>query len=188
MCMAPDGIIFRGAIQLCGRADQQRLAYVDAPHAGADARISGIAALTRRARTCPNLLIAVRRRDLGAPWFTAHEENANSTTGAMVLRAKIRHGLAQRMNLRDPAIYASAAPHIRHAATSGASIRLRYTHCISDALEGITHSICTLDFEDHRPSHRLGAGPPWSVKCHRANTKSRAGTALHHHQQRSCCN
>src|SRR5205823_6232831 len=56
------------------------------------------------------------------------------------------------MNLRDPAIY-----RIRHTTHHRTGDRwcvyplYDYTHCISDALERITHSICTLEFQDHRP-------------------------------------
>jgi glutaminyl-tRNA synthetase len=71
--------------------------------------------------------------------------------GAMVLRARIDMASAN-MNLRDPAIY-----RIRHAAHHSTGntwcIYPMYTfaHPIEDALEQITHSICTLEFEDQRP-------------------------------------
>jgi glutaminyl-tRNA synthetase len=71
--------------------------------------------------------------------------------GTHVLRAKIDMA-APNINLRDPAMY-----RIRHAAhhrTGDAwSIYPTYdwAHGVSDALENITHSICTLEFEDHRP-------------------------------------
>jgi glutaminyl-tRNA synthetase len=71
--------------------------------------------------------------------------------GAHVLRAKIDM-TAPNINLRDPAMY-----RIRHAAhhrTGDAwSIYPTYdwAHGVSDALENITHSVCTLEFEDHRP-------------------------------------
>ncbi len=71
--------------------------------------------------------------------------------GAHVLRAKIDMA-SPNMNMRDPAIY-----RIRHAAHHRTGDKwciypmYDYTHCLSDALEKITHSICTLEFEDHRP-------------------------------------
>jgi len=71
--------------------------------------------------------------------------------GAHVLRLKIDMA-SPNINLRDPAIY-----RIRHAHHHRTGDRwcvyplYDYTHCISDALENITHSICTLEFEDHRP-------------------------------------
>ena len=71
--------------------------------------------------------------------------------GSMVLRAKINMA-SPNMNLRDPAIY--RIKNIRHHKTSNQwCIYPMYTfaHPIEDALEGITHSICTLEFEDQRP-------------------------------------
>ena len=71
--------------------------------------------------------------------------------GAHVLRAKIDMA-SPNMNMRDPTLY-----RIRHAAhhRTGEAWPIYptydYAHPISDALEGITHSICTLEFEDHRP-------------------------------------
>jgi glutaminyl-tRNA synthetase len=71
--------------------------------------------------------------------------------GAMVLRAKIDMS-SPNINLRDPAIY-----RIKHAEhhNTGSSWCIypmyTYAHPIEDALENITHSICTLEFEDQRP-------------------------------------
>ncbi len=71
--------------------------------------------------------------------------------GARVLRAKIDMA-SSNINMRDPAIYRiRRAHHIRTGDTWCIYPMYDYTHCISDALEGITHSICTLEFEDHRP-------------------------------------
>jgi|TARA_B110000037_G_scaffold212606_1_gene265556 glutaminyl-tRNA synthetase len=71
--------------------------------------------------------------------------------GSMVLRAKIDMA-SPNMNLRDPAIY--RIKQVAHHRTSNEwCIYPMYTfaHPIEDALEGITHSICTLEFEDQRP-------------------------------------
>ncbi len=71
--------------------------------------------------------------------------------GTHVLRLKIDMA-SPNINLRDPAIY-----RIRHAHHHRTGDKWRvyplydYTHCVSDALENITQSICTLEFEDHRP-------------------------------------
>ena len=71
--------------------------------------------------------------------------------GAHVLRAKIDMA-SPNMNMRDPVIY-----RIRHAHHHRTGDKWNiypmydYTHPISDALENITHSICTLEFQDHRP-------------------------------------
>ena len=71
--------------------------------------------------------------------------------GSRLLRAKIDMA-SGNINLRDPAIYRiRRAHHIRTGNAWCIYPMYDYTHCISDALEGITHSLCTLEFEDHRP-------------------------------------
>ena len=85
--------------------------------------------------------------------------------GAKTLRLKIDMA-SPNINLRDPVIYRIRRAH--HIRTGDAWLiypMYDYTHCISDALEGITHSLCTLEFEDHRPLY------DWvldhiSVPCH----------------------
>ncbi|MBL8534016.1 MAG: glutamine--tRNA ligase/YqeY domain fusion protein [Betaproteobacteria bacterium] len=71
--------------------------------------------------------------------------------GAHVLRLKIDMS-SPNINMRDPVIY--RIRHAHHHRTGDAWCiypMYDYTHCISDALENITHSLCTLEFEDHRP-------------------------------------
>ena len=71
--------------------------------------------------------------------------------GEKVLRAKIDMA-SPNMNMRDPVIYRVA--HMSHHNTGGAWCiypMYDYAHPVEDAIEGITHSICTLEFEDHRP-------------------------------------
>ncbi len=71
--------------------------------------------------------------------------------GSRTLRLKIDMG-SPNLNLRDPVIYRiRRAHHIRTGDTWCIYPMYDYTHCISDALEGITHSLCSLEFEDHRP-------------------------------------
>ena len=71
--------------------------------------------------------------------------------GAHVLRAKIDMA-SPNVNMRDPVLY-----RIRHATHHRTGDdwciypMYDFTHCICDALEGISHSLCTLEFEDHRP-------------------------------------
>lgn len=71
--------------------------------------------------------------------------------GELALRAKIDMA-SPNMNMRDPVVY-----RIRHATHHNTGDEwciypmYDFTHCLSDAIEGITHSICTLEFEDHRP-------------------------------------
>ncbi|MCZ6802589.1 MAG: glutamine--tRNA ligase/YqeY domain fusion protein [Proteobacteria bacterium] len=85
--------------------------------------------------------------------------------GECLLRAKIDMA-SPNINMRDPAIY--RIKKVAHHQTGDEWCiypMYDYTHCISDALEGITHSLCTLEFEDHRPLY------DWfldqlSVPCH----------------------
>lgn len=87
------------------------------------------------------------------------------TDGSRVLRAKIDMA-SPNINMRDPVIYRiRRAHHIRTGDAWCIYPMYDYTHCISDALEGITHSLCTLEFEDHRPLY------DWvldniSISCH----------------------
>ena len=71
--------------------------------------------------------------------------------GEKVLRAKIDMA-SPNINMRDPVIYRIS--HTEHHNTGGKYCiypMYDYAHPIEDAIEGITHSICTLEFEDHRP-------------------------------------
>lgn len=71
--------------------------------------------------------------------------------GSRVLRAKIDMA-SPNMNLRDPIIYRIRRAHHHQTGDSWCIYPIYdFTHGQSDALEGITHSICTLEFEDHRP-------------------------------------
>ena len=71
--------------------------------------------------------------------------------GAKTLRARIDMA-SPNINMRDPVIYRiKRAHHIRTGDQWCIYPMYDYTHCISDALECITHSLCTLEFEDHRP-------------------------------------
>ncbi|MGD0950128.1 MAG: glutamine--tRNA ligase/YqeY domain fusion protein [Candidatus Binatia bacterium] len=71
--------------------------------------------------------------------------------GACVLRAKIDMA-SPNMNMRDPAVYRiKKADHHRTGDKWCVYPMYDFAHGLSDAIEGITHSICTLEFEDHRP-------------------------------------
>lgn len=78
-------------------------------------------------------------------------KNGEFADGEMTLRAKI--DLASgNFNMRDPVIY--RINHIRHHRTGDKWCiypMYDFAHPIEDALEGITHSLCSLEFEDHRP-------------------------------------
>ena len=71
--------------------------------------------------------------------------------GQYLLRAKIDMA-SPNLNLRDPVIYRiKKTAHYRTGDEWCIYPMYDFAHCISDALEGITHSLCTLEFEDHRP-------------------------------------
>jgi glutaminyl-tRNA synthetase len=71
--------------------------------------------------------------------------------GSHVLRLKIDMS-SPNINMRDPVIYRIRRAHHHRTGDKWVVYPMYdYTHCISDALENITHSICTLEFEDHRP-------------------------------------
>ena len=73
--------------------------------------------------------------------------------GKYTLRAKIDMA-SPNINMRDPALYRiKYAEHPRTGNKWCIYPMYDYTHPISDAIEGITHSICTLEFEDHRPAY-----------------------------------
>jgi glutaminyl-tRNA synthetase len=92
--------------------------------------------------------------------------NGEFEDGSRVLRAKIDMA-SPNINMRDPTLYRIRHGVIHHQTGEEWCIypMYDYTHPISDALESITHSICTLEFEDHRPLY------DWvldnvSVPCH----------------------
>ncbi|TNF38586.1 MAG: glutamine--tRNA ligase/YqeY domain fusion protein [Gammaproteobacteria bacterium] len=92
--------------------------------------------------------------------------NGEFADGERVLRAKIDMA-SPNINLRDPTLYRIRHGVVHHQTGTEWCLypMYDYTHPISDALEGITHSICTLEFEDHRPLY------DWvldniSIDCH----------------------
>ena len=82
----------------------------------------------------------------------ARMRNGDFKDGERVLRAKIDMASAN-INLRDPALYRIRHGVIHHQTGEAWCIypMYDYAHPVSDALENITHSLCTLEFEDHRP-------------------------------------
>ena len=94
--------------------------------------------------------------------------------GTRVLRSKIDMA-AGNLNMRDPVIYRII--HTSHHRT-GDKWRLYpmydFTHCLSDSIESITHSLCSLEFEDHRPLYdwyldQLGVFHPQQIEFARLN-------------------
>jgi glutaminyl-tRNA synthetase len=94
--------------------------------------------------------------------------------GAHVLRAKIDMA-SGNVNMRDPVMYRILhVPHHRTGNQWCIYPMYDYAHCVSDALEGITHSLCTLEFEDHRPLYdwfldELGIYHPQQIEFARLN-------------------
>ena len=71
--------------------------------------------------------------------------------GAHVLRAKIDMA-SPNINMRDPTLYRiRRAPHHRTGTAWNIYPTYDFAHPLSDSIEGVTHSLCTLEFEDHRP-------------------------------------
>ncbi|MCC5888156.1 MAG: glutamine--tRNA ligase/YqeY domain fusion protein [Gammaproteobacteria bacterium] len=71
--------------------------------------------------------------------------------GAVVRGAK-SYMAAPNINLRDPVLYRVRRAHHQRTGDAWCLYPMYdYTHCLSDFIEGVTHSLCTLEFEDHRP-------------------------------------
>jgi glutaminyl-tRNA synthetase len=78
-------------------------------------------------------------------------KNGEFAEGSHVLRAKIDMS-SPNLNMRDPVIYRILKDHHHRTGNTWVIYPMYdYTHCLSDMLENITHSLCTLEFEDHRP-------------------------------------
>ena len=94
--------------------------------------------------------------------------------GARVLRAKIDMA-SGNINMRDPVLYRIvAAPHHRTGDEWGIYPSYDFAHGQSDSIEGVTHSICTMEFEDHRPLYdwlldKLGIYHPRQIEFARRN-------------------
>ncbi len=77
--------------------------------------------------------------------------NGEFADGQYVLRAKIDMA-SPNINMRDPTLYRIRRVHHQRTGDQWCIYPMYdYCHCISDAIEQITHSLCTLEFEDHRP-------------------------------------
>jgi glutaminyl-tRNA synthetase len=107
---------------------------------------------TRGTLTQPGVAGPYRDRDISENLDLLRRMRAGEfPDGAHVLRLKIDMA-SPNVNMRDPVIY--RIRHARHHRTGDKWCiypLYDYTHCISDALERVTHSICTLEFQDHRP-------------------------------------
>ena len=121
------------------------LAYVDSLDADEMRQYRGT--LTEPGENSP---FRARTRDENLTLFQEMKQGIHAD-GAHVLRLKIDMA-SPNINLRDPVAY--RIKHASHHRTGNAwpiYPSYDFTHGVSDALENITHSICTLEFEDHRP-------------------------------------
>ena len=134
-------VMYRGAESLIGSDD----AYVDSQSAEQ-------MRANRGSFTTPGTDSPFRTRSAEENLALLREMRAGRhADGAHVLRAKIDMA-SPNLNLRDPAIY--RIKHATHHRTGDAWCiypMYSYAHPIEDAIERITHSLCTLEFEDHRP-------------------------------------
>lgn len=94
--------------------------------------------------------------------------------GSKVLRAKIDMS-SPNINMRDPVIYRIRRAHHHRTGNKWCIYPMYdFTHCISDSIEGITHSLCTLEFENNRPLYdwflvELGMYRPQQIEFARLN-------------------
>lgn len=101
-------------------------------------------------------------------------KNGDFEDGKAILRAKIDMA-SPNMNMRDPAIYrVSHAHHHRTGDKWCIYPMYDFAHGLEDSIEGVTHSVCTLEFEDHRPLYdwfldKLGVFHPQQIEFARLN-------------------
>lgn len=134
------GQMYEGAIKLIKKGK----AYVSDLSAEEMREYRGT--LTEPGKNDPN-----RDRSVEENLALLKNENGEYADGEKTLRAKIDMA-SPNINMRDPIIYRVA--HISHHNTGDQWCiypMYDFAHPIEDAIEGITHSICTLEFEDHRP-------------------------------------
>jgi glutaminyl-tRNA synthetase len=129
------------AVQLIKQGD----AYVDSLNAEQIRQYRGT--LTEPGKESPDRINSVEQN---LTLFTGMR-NGEYTDGQYVLRAKIDMA-SPNINMRDPALYRIRRTHHQRTGDDWCLYPMYdFTHCISDAIEGITHSLCTLEFEAHRP-------------------------------------
>ncbi len=124
---------------------KQGKAYVDSLSAEQMREYRG--SLTKPGKESPDRNRSIEENlDLFARMRTGEFED-----GKYLLRAKIDMA-SPNINMRDPALYRIKKAHHQRTGDEWPIYPMYdYTHCISDAIENITHSLCTLEFEDHRP-------------------------------------
>ena len=160
--------LFRAAVSVRRRADQAGQGLRRQPDRRRDPRVPRHAdraghgtARTAIDRSSENLDLFARMRAGEFP------------DGAHVLRAKIDMA-SPNINMRDPMLY--RIRHAHHHRTGDAWCiypMYDYAHPLSDAIERITHSLCTLEFEDHRPLYDWLRRQPDRAATSRSRSSSR---------------
>lgn len=98
-------------------------------------------------------------------------------TGSMTLRAKVDLA-SNNMNMRDPVMYRMIdTPHHRTGTSWKIYPAYDWAHGLEDSIEGITHSLCSLEFENHRPLYN------WFIDEINAARASAGKSSIHHAQQ-----
>jgi len=130
---------------------------------------------TRGALTQPGVNSPYRERSTAENLGLFHRMRAGEfPDGSKTLRAKIDMN-SPNLNMRDPVIYRIRRAHHHRTGSKWCIYPMYdYTHCLSDSIEGITHSLCTLEFEDHRPLYdwfldQLGVHHPQQIEFARLN-------------------
>ena len=136
---------FEALYQFALELIDKKLAYVDSLSADQMREYRGT--LTEAGKDSPHRDRSIEEnRDL-----FERMKNGEFADGEHALRARIDMS-SPNLNMRDPVLY--RIRHVEHYRTGNKWCiypMYDYTHCLSDALEHITHSLCTLEFEDHRP-------------------------------------
>ena len=154
-------------------------ALIEAGHAYVDAQSADEIRANRGTLTEPGVNSPWRDRPAAESLALLREmRDGKHPDGSLVLRAKINMA-SPNINLRDPVMYRVRHAH-HHRTGDKWCIYPMYSwaHPVEDALEGITHSVCTLEFEDQRPFYdwilaRLAELGSWRSRC-RASTNSPA--------------
>jgi len=133
--------LYNYAVQLIKQGD----AYVDSLNAEQIRQYRG--SLTEPGKESPDRSRSVEDNLA----LFAEMRNGDYADGQFILRAKIDMA-SPNISLRDPALYRIRRVHHQRTGDDWCLYPMYdFTHCLSDAIEGITHSLCTLEFEAHRP-------------------------------------
>ena len=127
------------------------VALIESGHAYVDRQSAERIRETRGTLTEPGVDSPYRNRSVAENLdLFARMKAGEFADGELVLRAKIDMA-SGNINLRDPVIYRIRRAHHHRTGDAWCIYPMYdYTHCLSDMIEGITHSLCTLEFEDHR--------------------------------------